>query len=284
MKPTSLIFLVLSVILFLGGFTVCKYAESRAKKTSEPIFDSEKNENGDFVAKKAFGNEAISSVSLKFDGVDVEIVSGGDESYIELVNFEPFSYSFSLASSSISADGTVGFVSSMLDRSEGGLQFRGLRYFFADKPEKTAKKTVKLCVSPYAKLNSLVLTVTNGNVTVTDIANPVDYTISVSGGNLFVSGTETTSVFNATVRDGNFECNTSAALTLIAKIENGECKVAANGAFLPGTTAYELTATGGTVIYDGSILEEDTYRVTPTVTKNLIRISVKNGNLNVNDG
>ena len=43
MKPTSLIFLALSLILLVGGFMVCGVAKSMAKNQGIRIYDQEIN-------------------------------------------------------------------------------------------------------------------------------------------------------------------------------------------------------------------------------------------------
>lgn len=49
MKPTSLIFLALSLILLVGGFMVCGVAKSMAKNQGIRIYDQEINKDGDSV-------------------------------------------------------------------------------------------------------------------------------------------------------------------------------------------------------------------------------------------
>ena len=129
MKPTSLIFLALSLILLVGGFMVCGVAKSMAKNQGIRIYDQEINKDGDSVYTYNIADDTVTKLALKFSGIDVHIRGSESESYIELKNFDANSYSTTLTGSTVTVDGTVGFMSSLIDMSGGGIRFKGLRYF-----------------------------------------------------------------------------------------------------------------------------------------------------------
>ena len=87
--------------------------------------------------------------------------------------------------------------------SGGGLKFKGLRYFFADKPIKGHKRSVTVYLSDASNLTSLTLTVKNGDVTLKNIWNEnVVYNVNVIEGDLSFNEVVTTAVIaeRATIR------------------------------------------------------------------------------------
>ena len=73
MKPTSVIYLVFSVILFIGGFGMCKYAEKLADDRNQPIYDIVTEEDGSTFYSFDVDNTSIASLKLYFSNVDVKL-------------------------------------------------------------------------------------------------------------------------------------------------------------------------------------------------------------------
>ena len=180
MKPTSLIFLALSLILLVGGFMVCGVAKSMAKNQGIRIYDQEINKDGDSVYTYNIADDTVTKLALKFSGIDVHIRGSESESYIELKNFDANSYSTTLTGSTVTVDGTVGFMSSLIDMSGGGIRFKGLRYFLMEKPSGDQQKSITVCISRNSGLKSLNVTSEKGDVYLSDIAGGIEYSISTT--------------------------------------------------------------------------------------------------------
>ncbi len=286
MKPTSLIFLALSVILFVGGFMACGIAKSMAKTQGIKIYDQEINAEGDSVYTYNISDESITKLSLVFADVDVNIIGTAEDSYIELKNFDVNSYKTTLSGSSVTINGTVSFISSMIDMSGGGIQFKGLRYFFLDKPDPDRPKTVNIYISENSGLKSLNVTTEKGTVYCKNLSNPIDYYITTNDSDIVFDKIETISIAELKTTNGNISITTSEIATLSANIENGNLLFEANGAYSANLATYNLMATEGIVTYNGTKSEETPgeLKITSPAPKCLIKALVTNGNITVNDG
>lgn len=283
MKPTSIIFLVMSVILFLGGFAMCKYAIARAQSEGFDIYSQRTDENGDQVFRYGVDDNAISSLKLTFSDVDVTIEPTTSESCVVLTNFPVKSYSASLNGSSVSVDGTTNLLYAMIDRSDGGLKFKGLRYFLMEDPSEESKRSVHVYINKFSKLNSVSVSVTNGSISISGLDNPLDYTLNVKNGNIDLKDICTVSVAKVNIQNGAFTGIGCDIYTLRCDIENGSARINSNGKYDAQSMAYNLSSENGSIIYNGAILEENTYRFSPASVYSTTEVKVSDGSITVND-
>ena len=284
MKPTSVIYLVLAVILFFGGFGMCRYAEKLAADRNQPIYDQEIAEDGSTLYTYEIDNTAVASLKLVFSGVDVTVKSSPDEtSRVELRNFSVREYAVTLNGSSVTVDGTVGKLASLLDRSSGGIQFRGLRYFLLKDPDSSLKKSVTVYISEASKLNSLTVSETGGTLFLSDMSNPLDYSLSVSDGAARISGISTVSVAEIYVKTGELEISGSSFNTLVVNSTGGSVRVTSNGSIQRSTTSYDLSVSEGSLVYNGALIEDGSYKISQAISLSTVRITISGGNINLTD-
>ncbi|MBQ7604607.1 MAG: DUF4097 family beta strand repeat protein [Clostridia bacterium] len=284
MKPTSVIYLVLAVILFFGGFGMCRYAEKLAADRNQPIYDQEIAEDGSTLYTYEIDNTAVASLKLVFSGVDVTVKPSPDEtSRVELRNFSVREYAVTLNGSSVTVDGTVGKLASLLDRSSGGIQFRGLRYFLLKDPDSSLKKSVTVYISEASKLNSLTVSETGGTLFLSDMSNPLDYSLSVSDGAARISGISTVSVAEISVKTGELEISGSSFNTLVVNSTGGSVRVTSNGSIQRSTTSYDLSVSEGSLVYNGALIEDGSYKISQAISLSTVRITVSGGNINLTD-
>ncbi len=226
MKPTSLIFLALAAVLLFSGWFTCSIATSMADAQGVKIFEQKTDRKGDTVYVYNLSEDQLTKLSLNFDDVDVSIVGSAKSSYVELRNFDPYDYSTTLTGGTVTVDGTVGGLSSLIDMSGGGLRFKGLRYFFADKPAVGHKRSVTIYISDVSSLKTLNLTLKKGNVTLENIYNTtVDYNINVTEGNLILNTVQTESVMNLRVNAGDLTVTNSKFTTMNTDIVGGNMTI-----------------------------------------------------------
>ncbi len=284
MKPTSVIYLVLAVILFFGGFGMCRYAEKLAADRNQPIYDQEIAEDGSTLYTYEIDNTAVASLKLVFSGVDVTVKPSPDEtSRVELRNFSVREYAVTLNGSSVTVDGTVGKLASLLDRSSGGIQFRGLRYFLLKDPDSSLKKSVTVYISEASKLNSLTVSETGGTLFLSDMSNPLDYSLSVSDGAARISGISTVSVAEISVKTGELDISGSSFNTLVVNSTGGSVRVTSNGSIQRSTTSYDLSVSEGSLVYNGALIEDGSYKISQAISLSTVRITVSGGNINLTD-
>lgn len=284
MKPTSLIFLVLSLILIFGGVMTCSVAKSMAASQNIPIYDTSFDRHGDAVFTYRVSDDTVNKLVLNFSDVDVKIVGGAASSYVELKNFDVNSYRVSLSGGTVTVDGTVGFLSSLLDMSSGGLQFKGLRHFFLDKPDPSRERCVTVYISESADLQSLSVSVKQGSVTLENIQNALDYNVYLESASATFDRVISSSVAGITCRKGDVVVNGSRFATLNATVDDGNFTVNGNNVMTISQTNYHLIVkNAGNILYNGGDAGS-TYRSTAPAPESNVIVTVSNGVLTVNDG
>ena len=202
MKPTSFIFLVLAAVLLFGGMITCSVAETMAKSQGTSIFEQVKTKEGDYVYKYELTDEKLSKLDLSFTDVNVNVIGGAKESYVELKNFDPYGYSTTLSGSTVTVDGNASGLSSIIDLSSGGLRFKGLRYFFAGSFGEGRERSVTVFISDKCDVSSINIKVINGNISFSNIHNAIDYNVTVDNGNAIFETVVTESVINLDITAG----------------------------------------------------------------------------------
>ena len=282
MKPTSIIFLILSLILFFGGYVTLGVARSMADSSNTPIYDQTFDENGDAVYTYNISAATISKLLLTFSDVDITIIGNAEESYVELKNFETTSYATSLSAGTVTVDGNTSFLASLIDMSTGGVSFRGIRYFLLDKPDSDRPRSVTVYVSELSEIKTIAVSLTKGSVYFKNIPNTFDYSINVSEGNVVLENVDTDAVANITVSKGDVDIKDSAIATMTITQEEGTTTLDAVNAYTPELTTYDLRTEDGTVRYNGVPVGTE-YKITSPAPKNNIKIISKSGVIVVSD-
>lgn len=284
MKPTSYIFLVLSAILLFGGIVTCSLAQSMADSENTQIFEQSIDENGDSVYVYNLTDEKLSKLELKFSNVDVKIIGSAEASYVELKNFSPYSYSTSLAGSTVSVDGTVSGISSFIDLSGGGLKFKGLRYLFADKPASDRQKSVNIYISDACDIKSLSLNIQKGSVTFENIANSVDYNVNAKNAEVKFNNVSTKSVINLNISSGKVDVENTECVSLNVDITDAELNVNMSN-ISAECIYYEVKSTESAVSLNGIADEDGEFKiaVSPDIQKCMVKIEATNSKIELVD-
>lgn len=276
MKPTSIIFLALSVLLIIAGAITCGIANSKAADEGVAIFENELSASGDPIRTVDLEKENINKISITLENCNVEIVGNSEICEAELTNFEKYMYSLStLDSELVLADG-FGW-KSLVELSSGGISFDGMRHLFPfggkDRPEieEGATRTVVIRIPSDQSIRKIDITLEKGDITFRDMTSKANITATTGEGNVSVSGkaeTDTSYVLttengNITFDDplcvGNSQLHTkSGDITIVTASEN-ECE-------------YKLDAPLGTVTYFGTSAGH-AYHTSTTMTQKFTAIS-----------
>ena len=283
MKPTSYIFLALSLVLLFCGWFTCSVAESMADAKGIQLFEQSINESGDSVYIYNLTDESLSKLSLTFASVDINIIGSSDNSYVELINFDPYDYSTSRSGGSVNVDGTISGLASFIDSSGGGFRFKGLRYFFAKKPQSSIKR-VNVYISDVSELKSLSLSLKKGSVTFKNIGNSVDYNVNVSNGDVVFENVISDTVINVGINNGDLKVKKTECSTLNVNITKGNVYVDASN-YLPEYLSYDVKSTNGSIAYNLRAIEEESLMIsTPVdIQKCLIKITGTDSNVQLID-
>ncbi len=285
MKPTSMIFLVLSMILFFGGFLTCKFAVSMAESDQIAIYAQDFDENGDAVYTYAITDEEVDRLSLNFSGVDVTVIGGSETSYLELKNFDVHSYTVSLSSRTVTVNGSSGFLSSLIDTSSGGISFKGLRYFFQNKPDPSRPKSVTVYLASGSSLSGLHMSLEDGNLTLKNIDLPIeDCSINLTNANANLSRVNTEKLMQITAQGGDVNIENSSFALVDAKVTDGNVSVDSVESLAFQNTNYELKIEkDGSIRYNGGYAGTE-YPITSALPKYAYRVVVTNGTISIMDG
>ena len=85
MKPTSIIFLVVSVLLIIGGVIACTVAKDIAVTDGYTLFHDA--EGGGTYVRHDFKSSDVNKIELVVTDAEIHIYGGAEESYIEFFNF-----------------------------------------------------------------------------------------------------------------------------------------------------------------------------------------------------
>ncbi|MBQ4064903.1 MAG: DUF4097 family beta strand repeat protein [Clostridia bacterium] len=284
MKPTSMIFLVLSLILAFGGFMTCSFAKTMAASDGIAIYDQTFDDNGDAVYRYEIDDNVINKLSLTFSDVDVTVVGNASSSYVELKNFDVTGYAVSLTGGNVSVDGTVGLLSSLIDMSNGGLRFRGLRYFLLDKPDPSRERSVTVYISNACEMRALSVSLKNGTVSFQNMDRPLDYSVTLSEANAVFDHVTSTSVAQISAANGDVTVNESKFATVSASMEKGNFIVNGSQSMSYQFTGYDLKINEtGSILFNGADAGQQ-YKVTAPIQEMLYMVTVSGGNIQITDG
>ncbi len=285
MKPTSMIFLVLSVILFFGGFMVCRLGVSMAESEQIAIYAQDFDANGDAVYTYALTDDVVQKLVLNFKDVDVTVIGGAASSYVELKNFDVHSYSVSMNSGTVTVNGASGFLSSLIDTSGGGISFKGLRYFFQEKPDPSRPKSVTVYLTDTTTLSGLTANVSKGSFTMRNVNVGIeDCIVNLTEADGEFNRVNTEKLAQITAADCDVRVINSKFVLVDAKVTDGSFYVNGVESLAFQNTDYDLKIEeSGAIRYNGGY-GGLAYNISAPLPEYAYRISVTNGEIDIKDG
>ncbi len=204
MRPTSIIFLFISLVVMFTGWFICRNAEAKAAEEQIQLFDSAINAEKDYVNTFEFGQgEIYNKIELVVGDADVYIYGGYSEAKMDLINFSDGSYRMTTANRNINVDTTIDLMS-IIKFWESGFSFRGLRnYLHKSDVDATASKRVVVYLPSDSDVNIINITVGTGNVYVSNLDTSVDVNVNIKHGNATLTSFFTTSAFVADIDTGD---------------------------------------------------------------------------------
>ncbi len=153
MKPTSIIFLVVSVLLIIGGIVTCSVAKDVAVTDGYILFHD--SDGGGTYVRQDFDATDINKIELVFTDAEINIYGGAEESYIEFFNFRDGLYRLSTSGNTLSLD-EVPNLKSLLS-FKGGFSFSGMRYFLRFGNAQLGPKKVNVYIGADSALKVITL-------------------------------------------------------------------------------------------------------------------------------
>ena len=173
MRPASLIFLVLAVILAISGVITCSVAKSMAAKEGVELFYQTIDTENNSTYTYDMSADTVNKIVLNISDADINIIGNAKSNYIELINFNINTYGFTVSNNVLTVDDTLSLMS-IFNFTEGGIEFKGLRHYlntnaFASKP-----KTVNIYLTEASMVKMMNITLASGDLNISDITFNTD--------------------------------------------------------------------------------------------------------------
>lgn len=202
MKPASIIFMIISVLIIIAGLALCAAGVRSAEEQNYALFATDVAViDGDVVRTETLEGE-ISKVKMTLTDVNVTVLpSDTDETYLELRNFRVGSYDAAIQNKVLLIDNSTS-IFSIMHIAEGNFSFSGLRHYLTDKKGTNTQKSVLLYLAAGPNFKNFEISVKNGNVDVGSFDKNADFNITVDTGNVRLTGIQTQSVVNVSANRG----------------------------------------------------------------------------------
>lgn len=237
MKPVSIVFLIVSVFLIIGGVLTCCVGMIAARAEGIPLYDYVTNENGDTENEYSYEEGDVSRILIDVDEAEVEIICGADKNKVVIKNITSNSltsnFECSIQNKTLAIQDTSLF--SLTSIAQGKFNFKGFRYgikYLTDKDKYNGlDKKITVYVKDICDIKAFDIEVNVGNVKISDYVNSTDYNISVGQGDILLDDIESNSKINCKITEkGNIKLNDvkSSIATLGVKEGNIDAKVASD--------------------------------------------------------
>lgn len=223
MKPTSVIFIIVSVILCCVGLLLCVTASNLATEQGTAIFSQNGDGDNNYITTREFETEDLKKIIIKVTDVNVNVYGNSDRNAVELINFADGTYSCELPSKSMMQIIDNSGISSIIDLDNLKINFNGFRDYLNYFKYRDRVREVNLYLKEDVSVLNLSITTTgNGDVMLKDLElnkSPddgkcyCDYNVTVDNGNVRLDGIVTASSVNvvskgdSTIEFNNTECN-----------------------------------------------------------------------------
>ena len=198
MRPASIVALVLSVLMIIGGFITCSIAKKMADENNESLFGEAFSTDGSHPVD--LEGKDFEKIELILEDAEINIYGNEDRNLIEFINFSSNYYALSTNSKTISFNENPSLYSA-INIWENGFNFKGMRYFINKDTLKQVKSTGKKIVNIYLKedapLNAVEITGEKISLNIRNISLKCDYTILASDITITTAGVSSTSFITA---------------------------------------------------------------------------------------
>ena len=294
MKPTSIIFLIISLVLVILGFIVTGVAERLGEADDiQLVVDT----SGDEESRKfiySYSGDNIAKISLGLKNAKVNIIGGAESPYIELINFPDGMYEFSSSNRVITVNDNIDFVS-LSGIAAIASNFNGLRGFVNHFKMSKLEKTVNVYLCQEYPVNVIDCKAVSGEINIENCISFADYNVTVERGTVTVSNVDTSSSLNIILNEGSASVDGGNISMFNATLETGSLTVGANieqmkvniatGDFIckyPGSldsTSLKLFTNVGKITIDG--VQHGGYKESTALSEKVIHVNVGAGDIDI---
>ncbi len=241
MKPASIIFLVISVLVVIGGFYLCGEAEDRAAAANIELFNISKDADGNRVSVMEYDPAKMQKISVDLKKGNV-YVREGESCKVEIYNLFEGAYIKGTSSNMLQINDTLGIVDIIKEGGQG-ISFGGLRNILHDLSFEESEKWINVYVPAGTPLNAIQITVLEGDIVFEGIHDTsADIILKAENGTVTVRDTSTHSRMQIENVLGNTEVIGSFAKDIRINSTDGNVNLASTS-----FTACELFAAKGDI-------------------------------------
>ncbi len=294
MKPTSIIFLIVSLVVVLLGFATLGVASGLA--TSQGVeLGMPASEDGNYYAEPDFDAEAVGKISVALGEATVNVIGGAEKSYVELINFTEGMYAASSSNRVFTLNDSTELTSfsSIISMVSG---FKGLRTFVDYFEMRNLERTVNIYLCDDYPINAVEITLQKGEVNIKNNRTLTDYYVDIKSGEFNMIDVGTTSVvkvevasgdvrlddcdieqMSVTVKAGNVQA-TAQVNRFTVNVESGDFDYSCYSSI--DATNVKLAASAGTITVDGNAVG-GFMQTSDAATGNVIDATVSVGDITV---
>ncbi len=275
MKPTSVIFIILSVILIVGGTVTCISAQKMAETNGVELFSLNTDDDQNVIETHEFSEANTNKITIKLKDVHVNIIGEAETSYIKLTNITKNSFEFSINNKNLTVDDSVNLYS-LFQFTVGGIDFNGLRHFLYYNQFKDKQKIVDIYVGKNDNIKQFDISVETGNIFLSGISKQADYLLKTGKGEIVIKDLKIISTISAEIDNGNISIDTtSLSGNIDFKIGTGDiyAKLKSNG-----YRGYQLSTQNGMIEYFGES-KANLFNLEPMKKTSSFTADVENGDI-----
>ncbi len=202
MKPVSIIFLIVGLVLIIAGFIVAGVASDNAEKENIMLLSDKSEDGQSYTFREYYSNENITGIKIDVNDAEINIIGGSDKAYAELVNFRGGTYELSgertLTISNSTGKDSVDNIFSMVKSFKGLHGFLDYMRFSGE-----GKKIINIHVCDGNSIKNIECNSKDGAVRVTNMKADCNYSVNLTKGNFWASGIETDELVTVNIKEGN---------------------------------------------------------------------------------
>ncbi len=294
MKPTSIIFLIVSLVIVLLGFATVGVANGLANSQNVEL-GTPVSEDGNYYAQPEFDATSVGKINVSLQEATVNVIGGSDKSYIELINFTEGMYAASGSNRVFTLNDSTDITSfsSLISMVSN---FKGLGAFVDYFGMRKLERTVNIYLCDDYPINAVDISLERGTVNIKNNRTLTDYYVNVGAGEISMVDVGTTSVTKFVLDEGNVFLNDCDIEQMSVTVKSGNVQAVAqvnrfsvsiaSGDFEYSSyssmenTNVKLAASAGAVTVDGSSVG-GFIQTSNSTTGNMIDATVTVGNISV---
>lgn len=222
MKPASIIFLVIALLLGIGGYACMRIGQSKAAAEGIELLPVTSDE--DLVFEYEYDEDTIGKVAINVKNADVNIIGGASRAYVELINFPEGMYEFS-SSNRVLTISNNSDLSQLTDMASLIFNFKGLRTLINYYNIREREQTINIYVTDDIPINIFECKLEGGDVSISDNSSKSDYNITIGTGELTLKNINTSSAASLSIGEGELTIDNCIIYDLTIKQENGRSEL-----------------------------------------------------------